>query len=64
MTSVQGTFWGAGSSHTIDIKNGSGLSLYGTHDEEGTTKHNWSAGFGIWSSVAILSTSVFYRIAE
>ena len=33
----------AGSSHTIDVKNGSGLFLHGTHDEEGTTKHNWSA---------------------
>ena len=31
------------SSHTIDIKNGSGPCLHGTHDEGGTTKHNWSA---------------------
>ena len=33
----------AGSSHTKDIKNGSGPSLHGTHDEVGTTKHNWLA---------------------
>ena len=33
----------AGSSHTKDVKNGSGPCLHGTHDEEGTTKHNWSA---------------------
>ena len=25
------------------FKNGSGLFLHGTHDEGGTTKHNWSA---------------------
>ena len=34
---------GAGSSHTKDVKNGSGPCLHGTHDEVGTTKHNWSA---------------------
>ena len=34
---------GAGSSHTKDLKNGSGPCLYGTQDEVGTTKHNWSA---------------------
>ena len=34
---------GAGSSHTKDIKNGSGSCLHGTYDEVGTTKHNWSA---------------------
>ena len=34
---------GAGSSHTKDVKNGSGLCLHGTYDEGGTTKHNWSA---------------------
>ena len=28
---------------TKDVKNGSGLFLHGTHDEGGTTKHNWSA---------------------
>ena len=33
----------AGSSHTKDIKNGSGLFLHGTHDEVGTTEHKWSA---------------------
>ena len=33
----------AGSSHTKDVKNGSGLCLHGTDDEVGTTKHNWSA---------------------
>ena len=32
----------AGSSHTKDV-NGSGPFLHGTHDEGGTTKHNWSA---------------------
>ena len=31
---------GAGSSHTIDVKNGSSPCLHGTQDEEGTTKHN------------------------
>ena len=30
------------SSHTKDVKNGSGSSLHGTYDG-GTTKHNWSA---------------------
>ena len=25
------------------FKNGSGLFLHGTHDEGGTTTHNWSA---------------------
>ena len=34
---------GAGSSHTKDIKNGSGPRLHGIQDEVGTTKHNWSA---------------------
>ena len=33
----------AGSSHTKDFKNGSGLFFHGTHDEGGTMKHNWSA---------------------
>ena len=28
------------------FKNGSGLFLHGTHDEGGTTKHNWSAPRG------------------
>ena len=32
----------AGSSHTKDVKNGSGPCLHGSHDEVGTTKHNWS----------------------
>ena len=32
-----------GSSHTKDVKNGSGPCLHGTHDEGGTTKHNWLA---------------------
>ena len=31
------------SSHTKDIKNGSGPCLNGTQDEVGTKKHNWSA---------------------
>ena len=26
-----------------DVKNRSGPCLHGTHDEVGTTKHNWSA---------------------
>ena len=30
-------------SHTKDVKNESGPCLHGTHDEVGTTKHNWSA---------------------
>ena len=34
---------GAGSSHTKDVKNGSGPCLHGTQDEVGTKKHNWSA---------------------
>ena len=34
---------GAGSSHTKDVKNGSGPCLHGTQDEVGTMKHNWSA---------------------
>ena len=34
---------GAGSSHTMDVKNESGPCLHGTQDEVGTTKHNWSA---------------------
>ena len=34
---------GAGSSHTKDLRNGSGPCLHGTQDEVGTTKHNWSA---------------------
>ena len=34
---------GAGSSHTKDVKNGTGPCLHGTQDEVGTTKHNWSA---------------------
>ena len=29
--------------HTKDVKNGSGPCLHGTHDEVGTTNHNWSA---------------------
>ena len=29
--------------HTTDFKNGSGPCLHGTHNEIGTTKHNWSA---------------------
>ena len=33
----------AGSSHTKDVKNGSDPCLHGTHNEVGTTKHNWSA---------------------
>ena len=33
----------AGSSHTKDIKNGSGSCLHGTQDEVRTMKHNWSA---------------------
>ena len=33
----------AGSSYTKDVKNGSGHCMHGTHDEVGTTKHNWSA---------------------
>ena len=33
----------AGSSYTKDVKNGSGLFLHGTHNEGGTTKHNWLA---------------------
>ena len=28
-----------GSSHTKDVKKGSGPCLHGTHDEVGTTKH-------------------------
>ena len=32
-----------GSSHTQDLKNGSGLCFQGTQDELGTMKHNWSA---------------------
>ena len=34
---------GAGSSHTKDIKNGSGPCLHGTQDEVGTTTHDWLA---------------------
>ena len=34
---------GAGSSHTKDVKNGSGPCLHGTQDEVGTTKHDWLA---------------------
>ena len=33
----------AGFSHTKDVKNGSSFCLHGTHDEVGTTKHNWLA---------------------
>ena len=29
--------------HTKDVKSGSGSWLHGTHNEEGTTKHNWLA---------------------
>ena len=32
----------AGSSHTKDVKHGSGPFLHGTHDG-GTTKHDWLA---------------------
>ena len=35
--------FGAGSSHTKDVKNGSGPCLHGTQLEIGTTKHNWLA---------------------
>ena len=35
----------AGSSPTKDVKNGSGPCFHGTHDEVGTTNHNWSAWF-------------------
>ena len=38
---------GAGSSHTKDVKNGSGPCLHGTQDEVGTTKHNWSPSVSI-----------------
>ena len=41
-TGTEGRSRGAGS-HTKDFKNGSGPCLHGTHDEVGTTKHNWSA---------------------
>ena len=34
---------GAGSSHTKDVKDGSGLCLHGTQDEVETKKHDWSA---------------------
>ena len=33
----------SGPGHAKDIKNSSGPCLHGTHDEVGTTKHNWSA---------------------
>ena len=33
----------AGSSHTKDVKNGSGPCLHVTHNEAGTTKRNWLA---------------------
>ena len=32
-----------GSGHTKDVRYGSGPCLHGTHDEGGTTKHNWLA---------------------
>ena len=45
MGSIPG--WVPGSNHTKDFINGSGPSLHGTHNEGGTTKHNWSAGVSI-----------------